>query len=77
MTWIRRHLPIALLSVLVTLSLAISGALAYQQYQLAHLEHASHCWDEVLVVAVRDHLTTAQRAALVREANHCITETGS
>jgi hypothetical protein len=32
---------------------------------------ASDCWDQVLLVALRDHLTPTGRTALIVEANRC------
>lgn len=60
------------------LDLGISGVIGWQQHQInasqaqINKQAASTvCWDDVLTVAIRDHLTTAERAALVTQANHC------
>lgn len=74
MTWIRRNVVVMLLFLI---GFGISGGLAYEQYQLAQFQHASRCWDQVLTVAVHDHLTPAQRAALIHHANGCANETGN
>lgn len=63
-------------------SLAVSvavGSLAYSwndristnQSGLEQEQAASQCWDEVLVVALHDHLTPAQRMALVHQGEKC------
>ena len=75
-TWIKRAIVVSLLGV--GLDLGISGVLSFQQHQIqtaqdqiSEQQASTKCWDDVLTVAIRDHLTPAQHAALLVQANHC------
>lgn len=76
LTWLKRAVVVSL--VAAGLDLGISGVLGWQQHLISNNQAqinkqaaSTVCWDDVLTVAIRDHLTTAERAALVKQANHC------
>lgn len=76
MVWLKRAVVVSL--VAACLDLGISGVLGWQQHQINDTQAqinkqvaSTVCWDDVLTVAIRDHLTTAERAALLVQANHC------
>lgn len=76
LTWLKRAVVVSLLAA--GLDLGISGVLGYQQNRITDQQEqinrqavSTVCWDDVLTVAIRDHLTPAQHAALIQKANHC------
>lgn len=74
----RFRLLLWLLVAQVVLTLAVGAVLgAYvsglsrADDRISQQQQASQCWDRVLVVALHDRLTPAQRAVLIVQANRC------
>lgn len=87
--WLKHHwftvvcfgvvLDLAISSILLLQQNYINGQQAQitrNQQQINQNQAISQCWNHVLTVAVHDHLTSKQRAALIVEANHCADLTG-
>lgn len=72
------RLLLVLLVADVVLTLAVGAifgvyvnGVSNAQHRITQQQQGSLCWDEVLVVALHDHLTPAGRTVLEAQANRC------